>query len=305
LQRTYDNPWNKALYFNRLNLDAELGALISRSGRFELFWVLAGTKKVCCIPIREANIPSLIEWCGQRALTALDSGYRYTPLFEPAKGNYSNVARFGELRDGGVVYGELFISLNPEYAQIARASRFNDRPLGYVMGYPSCCIEFYIDWFDRQFNCGNDYVIPSASGLENYSYLNNTLLRYFDVSFTSHFPCSPQCAATAVLAENNLKSLREHSPELAEAMVRHLCSFVIYTENDGIAYSTDYTRVENTVYVNRSYSVRDTLINSLLSRHSEILIEAYDCFAIGGHRFSKDCRIIFFDSQGVIYGRSK
>jgi hypothetical protein len=289
------NPWEIPLVFKGTNLDDNLCTFISRLSRFEIFWVLSGAKKVSCIPIKERNIPYFMEWCSKAGLEALESSYRYTPIFESSKANYTNVAKIGECKDGEEMFGEVFVSLTPHYAKIARASRFDDRAFGYIMDYPSCCIEFYIKWFESRIKCGNDYVLPSINVLDTFPFYNNTLLNYFEVSLVSHFPCSPRCAQTNRQAKNNLKYIEEHSPELCKAFKRHLRSFVIYTENEGVAYATHYERSKNIVCVKRIFSVKDTCLDKLLSENNEVIINSYDNFSIGNHNFSKDCRVIFYN----------
>lgn len=295
MQQTKVDPWNCSLCFNEINLDQELGEYVSRLSLLELFWVLAGSNKVCCISVKKKKIKYVKKWLEEKGFAVEESEYSHIPIPDRSKANFHNWTRcFIGVDDSEESYGELFISKEQAYARIAKDFRFDDRIFGHILGYPSCCIEFYNHWLDKKATYGNDLVSPSIQSIEYFPCLNNNLLRYFGYSFVNHFPCSPQCSETKKIANNNYTCLRQHSPMLAKAILRHMCSLVIYTENDGIAYSTSYDRKGNVVHIKNCYVTRDTLLEEVLSDFDEILIQSYDSFCIGKSFFSKNSRVVFF-----------
>jgi 2-polyprenyl-3-methyl-5-hydroxy-6-metoxy-1,4-benzoquinol methylase len=277
-----------------LDLSRALEPLMSRLSILELFFVLVGTRRVCSLSVPVQHLERIKAFCIEQGLFAFEGEFRLAPILDKAKGDYSNIGRMVRSTAPGALNADLYVSRDRDYARLARACRFNDRVFGSLMGYPSCCVEFYVDQFDRRCKRGNDYIVPSIRSLRDFSYLNNTALCYFDVSPVSHFACSPVCKGTAKQARKSLFALKEHSPRLCEDFERRLRSLVLYTEKSGIAYSPEYHRQGNTVYLIHSYAISGTEIDKLLRDHRVVVVESHDRFRIGDRVFSDECRVMFY-----------
>lgn len=266
---------------------------MTRCSRLEVFAVLAGIREVCCIPLREADVPKVQAWCREHGLAAEQSLRRFVPVREPAKAGYSNIASF-TIAPSDVVFTDLMISRNPEYSRLAAACQDDARIFATMLGYPTCCIDFFAFWYPRRAGRDNDYILPCIRSYKPYSFLNNSLLSYFDISLMSHFPCSPECEATRRISMDNLRGLERHAPELAGAMETHLKSAVIYTEKQGIAYTHDYEVRGDTIRLGQVHAVQETLIEKLLMDCREVEVRSHASFSIGGHRFNRNCRFAMF-----------
>lgn len=283
-----------ALFYQGSNIDQDLAEFITRCSRLELFGVLAGRRELCCIPLRESYAPEVSAWCRNWGLNAVRSGRRFVPVFEPNKAHYSNIARYENIQASDVVFTDLLVSRTHDYCLIAARCQDDARILGTLLGYPLCCIDFFTHWYPKRARLGNDYTLPYIRTYKPFSFLNNSLLSYFDISLISHFPCSPDCAATRQISLGNLQALKTHSPDLAGELEHHLKSLVIYTEKQGIAYSNDYVVHGDTIRLNRIYAISDTLMHCLLTRHRDVTVISAKSFVIGDHRFARNSRIAMF-----------
>lgn len=89
--------------------------------------------------------------------------------------------------------------------------------LGLVLGYPSCCVEFFVRENPIRKNLDNNYLIP---GLKNskgdkFSFYLNYFLRAEDIALLSHFPCNYNCSASLLLAKKALSVLKRVNAKLA------------------------------------------------------------------------------------------
>lgn len=282
------------LRFGKLDLDRSFEGILSFCSRLELFGVLARTRELCCLPLRETDAAGAIDWCRKAGLAALRSRRRYVPLFEPGKANYSNVARFDDLGPDDEIFTDLLVSRITEYGVLAASCQDDARIFATLLGYPACCIDFFVRWYPKRAGRGNDYVLPLIDAYEPWSFLNNSLLGYFDLSLISHFPCSPCCIATREQSASLLEALAEHSPELAARLARRLKSVVLYTERHGIAYSDDYEIDGDRIFLNRFVSAPGTPMAELLAGSPVVAVASHASFSVGGRRFARNCRIARF-----------
>jgi hypothetical protein len=176
-------------------------------------------------------------------MKATISDYKIQMVPDIGKGAFSNMLKVISRKSKGGYY-ILYISKNKENSFYAKRYDFassdsNDQKLGKILGYPDCCCSFYnlnkAKAKERQF----DFIsfLKETEGL----YLINYLLRYFDISLINHFPCSLNCKCSIKIAESNLDCLSNNYPEIAETLKRELNSIVFYTEDKGVAYSTNYS----------------------------------------------------------------
>lgn len=112
----------------------------------------------------------------------------------------------------------------------------NERMVGTLLGYPACCIDFFIRCAHRK-HSDNDYVEPMiiASDHSNldettYDWHTNIFARYGDYPLLSHFPCSLSCKASMSLGAKYFRVICEHDQHWAEQLKLFLQRWVIHTE---------------------------------------------------------------------------
>ncbi len=85
---------------------------------------------------------------------------------------------------------------------------------GSLLGYPPCCIEFFLGFGDAEDNALwlRRTHAASVSGID-------PLLSHYPFPFVSHIPCSFHCEPSGVIAAAALARLRAHDEEAAETVV--------------------------------------------------------------------------------------
>ena len=206
----------------------------------EVFYVVAGDKPCSRILLHEDELEKVIVFLKEFGL------YIQVSDFKVAKRNtqsefYSDLSI--KLPNDANEKGYLFVYLSKD-KRIAidakLAEQFQDhKKLGMLLGYPKCCREF----FDKNF--GDKDADLTLKTLENsqgfaFPFYTNIGARHFDMSLLGHFPHSFDCEPSIDIARNNLKTLKENFPALADFLVRNLSAAVVYTSNDGIFLLTGH-----------------------------------------------------------------
>ncbi|MBU7048092.1 MAG: DUF483 domain-containing protein [Theionarchaea archaeon] len=201
----------------------------------------------------------------------------------------------------------MFYAYLSEAKDIAKESKYSDAVgedafLGELLGYPGCCIKFFDNY--KRIACEKqmDLAVFHLDGeVREYSFYNNYVLRYFDISLINHFPCSLDCKHSQNIAKKNLSFLKKNFPKVAESFEKELKSFVIYTENRGIFYSPNYRIDGNNIYFdslnatakNELYYILKNARNIEIYSHNRLINSHIflSCTFKGGqrvHSFSKE-----------------
>jgi hypothetical protein len=130
-------------------------------------------------------------------------GRDYIPL---AQVNIINSYRAGSTQFDASQPWEYRCATGPQAEFLARAYVRNDwDTVGTILGYPKCCIDFFLKywvdekWFDTTYPMGNAQPISPA---------NNILLRWVGVRLVSHLPCSFDCPGTMLIGKKNIMTAR-------------------------------------------------------------------------------------------------
>lgn len=110
---------------------------------------------------------------------------------------------------------------------------------GQWLGYPSCCTNFFQDWWVRK--SWMDTTFPMARDWKGgfVHPANNILLRWLGVRWVSHLPCSFTCRATRKIGDTNLKLARELGFNWEADMMMEILSWPIeWSSLHGIAIIT-------------------------------------------------------------------
>jgi len=104
------------------------------------------------------------------------------------------------------------------------------RTIGQMLGYPECCIDFFINNFPID-------PCPIWVGLEGkvrgFPECNG-ILRYFGPRITAHLSCSPTCQATKEVGKIWFKVMQEINKELAQELYNLLNGSVIWNSYHGV-----------------------------------------------------------------------
>lgn len=109
----------------------------------------------------------------------------------------------------------VYISKDEKAAYLATLAEQtnNHRLLGKLLGYPDCCIDFFMNNFSK------DNPNPQLTSTNPYTNINR---RHEDKTILSHFPCSSDCKASITLAKSYLKEIESHDKKYADSLIASL-----------------------------------------------------------------------------------
>lgn len=190
----------------------------------EIVYLLSDIKPVARQGFYEHEIPRIKRFCEANKLFVTLSPYKVV-LMDKEKG-YSNKGIKVLLNDEreGMIFA--YISKDEEKAVLANCYEMknNHAQLGYLLGYPKCCVEFFTKQEPVRSKHDNDYVVPMLESSEgkNFPFYNNVLLRDKDITLLNHFPCSFNCKESAELGKKHLAEIRKNNMQLADVFVNKL-----------------------------------------------------------------------------------
>jgi hypothetical protein len=111
--------------------------------------------------------------------------------------------------------------------------------MGQLLGYPTCCCEYFVAHTPKQQKTNNDYVAPLLKHHTHdqcYQWQTNVFMRYGDFVLLSHFPCSLQCEQSKVLAQSYHECLVDIRATYIKTLTAMLKLPVVYTEDQGVFF---------------------------------------------------------------------
>ena len=206
---------------------------------FEVLFVMEDLKPAARIELHENNYAAVRDFCAAHGLNLELSFFK---ILKPDKNasNYdpsNNVAAMVKPDHPDKGHFFAYVSKSADEAQKARFYEHicNDERLGELLGYPSCCVKFYKDNYEKAAQMHDDYCFFSiANTKENPLFYTNNMLRFFDVALVSHFPCSFECVDSLFQAKRRLEAIRRYNPALADYVADVLRGPVIAHAGTGI-----------------------------------------------------------------------
>lgn len=242
----------------------------------EIIAVLTGSKKNCRIIMQnEKELSSFLK----------DSGLLYAVSDFSVQMKKDGGADFSNKGiTGAEGFSVAYISKNQKTAEEAKMmeKHGNHRALGHLLGYPSCCCDF----FEKHIVKGNyDLTADVAHSTPDYIFpwQTNICLRCFDMALLSHFPCSFRCSESIRLAEQNLLALDMLDRDMGNLLRKSLKTAVIYAEGVGVYALPRLTLQLNTASYNPQHiipSARNSFFD-LLSEQQSITVLSSTHFFVG------------------------
>jgi len=254
---------------------------------FEILCVYHSIKQVARLIIfSERDLKELYHLLESHRMAYALQDYKIKMELENDKCQYTNKGRLIPLseRQGGFI---VYVSRHITFAQRAkRLERLNNTHFGKILGYPSCCIDFYLTELHREPE-NHEFSIKSPWELRQYPFVNNRFLRYLDLTILSHFLCRLGCRESEQIGRESYALIERYDPDKAETLRRELSSLVIYTRNDGVLYTPDYSLSAGGVirYENLKSTEKDTDLSLHFKRNNSIKAESYCTFEAGGRLF--------------------
>lgn len=108
--------------------------------------------------------------------------------------------------------------------------KHDHRTMGQMLGYPECCIEYFI----KNFPVNYDPIWVDLEGkVRGYPECNG-MLRYFGPKIIPHYSCSPTCEASRKIGRTWLKIMKEIDKGLAKEMYNLLAEPITWNSYHGV-----------------------------------------------------------------------
>ena len=210
----------------------------------ELLYLINNIKQAVRLDASDIELKKIKGFCNENNLCLEVSDFKVTKKADEGKGGYSNIVRRVPITYSSDGLYHIYISKGKNKSKFLKLleSKNDDKAVGQILGYPKCCIDFFIKNKDSQQKIQNDYILPILINSDGFKFpfYNNYAARYFDVTLLSHFPHSFHCEESIKIAKKNLECIKKYSEELANRFVAMLKSAILYTENNGVFVFRDY-----------------------------------------------------------------
>lgn len=174
-------------------------------------------KPVARLGFYDDEIPQVMEFCEVNKMHILFSDFKVL-LADKYRG-YSDKGYRVSLDNPNE--GMVFAYISKDKNKAEKAKYFEDvgdqYNLGLTLGYPLCCVEFFVKNFPEVSQKENDFTEKSVENSvgSSYPFVNNFLMREQDTSLLFHFPCSLNCQESEQIANQHLEILRRADSHLA------------------------------------------------------------------------------------------
>jgi hypothetical protein len=259
-------------------------------------YVAKGLKRTSIIFLDDKRIPLLREFCSANGICFELSDHKLLLPSDTSKGSFSNSAGPKIPATDSRGHFAVFLSLAPLEAKLAKFyyGRGDHVKMGALLGYPSCCSEFFSGCMGNGSGRTRDFIPHAVRDTRQYDFFNNRALRYFDMSLISHFPCSLACSASRALAKERLAFLRDQYPKIAEVFEKYLKSMVIYTDANGVFFSNNYSLDRNLVGYRELHGTVENELSCRLKEAGEVTIDSHNRLRIGKELLKGDICILLF-----------
>jgi hypothetical protein len=184
----------------------------SKSKAQEVILLLHGAKKIVRQGFYEHQLPKIEKFCMENKLSCVKSKFKVLLADETSFSNKGIRVPSDDHREGMYF---VYISKDEKKAWLASYYELmsNDADLGYELGYPKCCIEFFCSRFSES--------NPNLQQKPTNAFTNISK-RSQDNVIISHFPCSSSCEASIDLGKKYLDVLMSVDNERVEELLKNL-----------------------------------------------------------------------------------
>ncbi len=210
----------------------------SRVSSLEFLYLLSGIKDVSRLTMRSSHITLFSDLCKRNNLSFLFSEESYTV---PVASSYRN-SLDKTTESLGFCYKEVYISrtVNKVHDLKEAAANCDHRHVGRILGYPDCCIDFFMSWLALGQLNNMDFSTFASSDGKEYPYRVNVFSKEFDACYLSHFPCSLNCVDSLNQAKERMLFVKNNLPNIESMFIKKMKSCVAYSSRFGTIYSKGF-----------------------------------------------------------------
>lgn len=178
----------------------------------EILFLLNDAKTVVRQGFYDLELPAVEEFCTQNQLYLIKSKFKVLITKNKIYSHKGIRIAANDTREGMYF---IYISKDEKTALLAHYYELtgNDTELGFILGYPSCCVNFFCHNFSDQ---NPDLQLAPTNPWTNLTKRNQ------DCVLLSHFPCHSECAESIRLAQQYASLLQKNAPDLYREMMNLL-----------------------------------------------------------------------------------
>lgn len=182
----------------------------SKTKAQEIIFLLHDAKEVVRQGFYPAELPEIEKFCRKGSIFLVKSAFKVL-LEGPAFTNKGT--RVSLDHPNGMYF--VYFSKDERKAHLAAfyEQMGNDQELGLLLGYPTCCVDFFCKNFSNTLT--NLELFPSNP-------YTNLSQRKNDAVLVSYFPCASGCERSIALAKRYLGVLEEVDEKRAKELIREL-----------------------------------------------------------------------------------
>lgn len=192
----------------------------SKTKAQEILLLLAGAKPVVRQGFYEYELPEIEKFCKEKQVYLARSNFKVHLAEESSYSNKGIRLPLTDLRPG-----MFFVYLSLDEYKAWQASYFEfqskDKELGLILGYPSCCVDF----FCKRFSEAN----PNLQ-LKPTNMFTNLTKRGQDCVLLSHFPCSSDCSESITIGKKYFQLIQKWNSDRAAQLQKELRTGLNITE---------------------------------------------------------------------------
>jgi len=242
----------------------------------EILYLLGGIKKAVRLDANDLELEKIKKFCNDQKLFLELSDFKVIKTRDKGKRGYANIVKRVPLNNLNRGLYHLYISKDKNKSKFLKIleNKNDDRAVGELLGYPKCCIGFFMKNREKQQKIQNDYILPALENSNGFKFpfYTNHAMRYFDVTLLSHFPHDFNCKESIAIGKKNLECMRKYSGKLANKFENMLKNAVLYTENEGVFVFKNYRLENNILEYNEILPTEKNELFKLLNQNKKIEI---------------------------------
>ena len=113
----------------------------------EILYLLNDIKKSVRLDANEIELEKIKEFCNENNLHLEISDFKVIKVADKGKGSYSNIVKKVPLNDPNKGLYHIYISKDKNRSKFLKLleNKNDDKAIGVLLGYPKCCVEFFIE----------------------------------------------------------------------------------------------------------------------------------------------------------------
>src|SRR3989344_3341275 len=152
----------------------------------EILYLLNDVKSIVRIDANDNELIAITKFCLEKNLSIEVSDFKLSKIIDKNKGNYSNMAKKVPISSPQTGLFHIYISKDRNKARFLKImeNKNDDKAIGEILGYPHCCISFFLENMEEQLKVQNDYILPALENSKGFEFpfYNNYCARYFDMT---------------------------------------------------------------------------------------------------------------------------